>query len=53
MTGNSHHSDQYTVSTHRFGTEAHVDDEGYLHTGRSQRQPDRVVIACGTTGVYR
>jgi len=33
----------------RTGT-ARLDDEGYLHTGRSQRQPDRVVVDCGMGG---
>ena len=33
----------------RVGTEVHLDDEGYLHTGRSQRQPDRIVVDCGPT----
>jgi len=34
----------------RVGTEVRLDDEGYLHTGRSQRQPDRIVVDCGRTG---
>ena len=33
----------------RVGT-ARLDDEGYLHTGRAQRQPDRIVVNCGTGG---
>ena len=33
----------------RVGTAVRLDDEGYLHTGRSQRQPDRIVVACGRT----
>mgnify|MGYP006273403003 CR=1 FL=1 len=28
----------------RVGT-ARLDDEGYLHTGRAQRQPDRIVVS--------
>lgn len=55
------HNDTDTVSTYRFGANstrrfganARIDDQGYLHTGHSQRQPDRVVIACGPTGVRR
>ena len=37
----------------RVGTEIHLDTEGYLHTGRSQRQPDRIVVDCGPTGADR
>lgn len=31
----------------RVDTAVRLDDEGYLHTGRSQRQPDRIVVDCG------
>lgn len=34
----------------RISTDTRVDDEGYLHTARAQRQPDRVVVDCGTGG---
>lgn len=37
----------------RVDTEVRLDDEGYLHTGRSQRQPDRIVLDCGRTGGER
>ncbi|MEA1930198.1 MAG: hypothetical protein U9O06_01440 [Euryarchaeota archaeon] len=45
--------DRYTLSTHRLGADARVDDEGYLHTGRAQRHPDRIVVACGRTEAER
>ncbi|ATW88974.1 hypothetical protein halTADL_2227 [Halohasta litchfieldiae] len=49
MTDSKPYSDRYTVSTHHFGDESRVDEQGYLHTGRAQRQPERVVVSCGTT----
>lgn len=39
----------YTVSPRQLGGEAHVDSEGYLQTGRSQRLPDSVMIRCTPT----
>jgi len=48
MTGTTH-DDRYTLPTHRLGADTRVDDEGYLHTGRVQRQPDRIVVSCGRT----
>ena len=41
MTGD----DQFALSTRRLGPEARVGDEGYLHTGRAQRHPDRIVVS--------
>jgi len=47
------HDDRYTLSTHRLGADACIDDEGYLHTGRTQRHPDRLIVACGRTECRR
>ncbi|MFD1642801.1 hypothetical protein [Halohasta litorea] len=49
MTAHTRHRDSYTLSTHRLSAEARIDDEGYLHTGRSQRHADRIVVSCGRT----
>ena len=46
-------NDRYTVSTRQLSAESHIDDQGYLHTGRSQRQPDRIVVACSPRGAER
>jgi len=48
-----HRNDRFTLSPGRRGADVRVDDEGYLHTGRSQRHPDRVVVTCGHTGGQR
>jgi len=45
-----HPENTYTISPHRVGTASHIDTEGYLQVGRSQRQPDSVTITMANGG---
>jgi len=48
-----HPGPSYTLSPRQLGPDGHVDSEGYLQTGRSQRQPDSVTIRCASTEATR
>lgn len=44
---------EYTISTHQLDDDSRIDEQGYLHTTTSQRQPEQVVISCTDSGGAR
>ena len=47
---NADTDEQFRLAARRFGTDRHVDSEGYLQVGRAQAHADSVTVVCHSEG---